>query len=259
MQVSQFRIFAIGVAAEHKPLKSKQLKVTPTEMLPMISGELAENPTPTEFKGVDANGTPYQGKVFTDNVIEATWLPEGSNRITPPDVRRGETVAIYRFSDGSKYYWRTLGLNDNLRALETVIFAISADPNGSGKDLDTENSYFIEVSSHTKSITVHTSTKNGEPYGYDIQLNAGQGKFIITDTSDNAIGINSEVSEVYLHTVGGHLTVKEGALKYAGKTTEFKLDRLSITCSDKARIDAGGSFIEVDSSGIKLNNTFIPR
>jgi hypothetical protein len=109
---------------------------------------------------------------------------------------------IYQFGDADKYYWVTLKQDNHLRRLETTIFAFSATSKEVEK-LDASNSYFLEVSTHRKTVTFHTSTANGEPFSYDIQIDAGKGSVTVTDNVGNTILLDSKQSRVLLKNSSG--------------------------------------------------------
>jgi hypothetical protein len=124
---SKLRFYSIGIVAENKLLSSHEIEVTPVEELPMTNGELSANSVDYKGKAVDAGGKAYSASTESQVTLKASWLRFGSsNRLTSPDVRRGEVVMIYQFGDADKYYWVVLKDDSKLRKLETVIWAISA-------------------------------------------------------------------------------------------------------------------------------------
>lgn len=223
--VSKLRFYSIGIVAENKALSSKIIEVTPTEELPMISGQITGMIDTIDSKGVDAKGQNYETKLVTTNTIQAEWLRLGdANRLTPPDVRRGESVIIYQFADGDKYYWNTLKNDSKLRKLETVVWGISATRK-EGDGSDPASMYYIEFSSHTKLITLHTSQANGEKWGYDIQINPGTGYLVIKDTNDNFIKIDSLNEAIKLSNASGSFV-------------ELKKKNIAIKAPETITIDA---------------------
>jgi hypothetical protein len=241
MQASMFKPFSVGIAAENKALKSKDLTITPIESLPFLDGELVSTPTPIEFSGVDEGGQNYQGQMFTDNVLVATWLPESSNRVTAPDIRRGERVMIYRMENVDKFYWRPLGLDDHLRKLETIVFAISGNPTEGKEVLDTETCYFLEMSSHTKQVTFQTSKANGEPFSYKFQFNTGDG----TVTLDDDIG-----QQFHIDSNRHYLLLKN----MEGSKIEIDKKDIRINAVDTIHAKAGKSII-LETGGTKMTLT----
>lgn len=199
MQVSQLQPYSVGIAAENKPLDSRDLNVTPIETLPAVDGELNFNPETQTVSGTDSDGNTYEVSVTTDVTLTAQWVPKGSNRVTPPDIRRGELVEIYRMADADQYFWRSLGLRDDLRRLETVIFAFNGSPDEGSRGIDPTTCYFLEISTHQKKVTFSTSQANGEPFGYTCQFDTGNGTFTLTDSIDQQLHLNS--SERFIELV----------------------------------------------------------
>lgn len=191
-QSSKLVPYSLGIAANNKKVGSDILLVTPIEALTMLDGEIASSPHNKRAQGVDASGDVYQTTVTQDLAIQCTWYPvSNSNRRTSPDVRRGERVMIYRFADRNEYVWQSLGMDDHLRKLETVVFSISGTPDESIDGTLPENSYFVEMSTHNGSITVQTSKQNGEFSSYAIQIDAKNGKIIAADALGNKIVLDS--------------------------------------------------------------------
>jgi hypothetical protein len=202
-QISKLKFYSLGTVAENKKPSSKEVEVTPIEEMPMLDGELVPVATDYNAKATDNLGSSYETTVETTTTIKAKWLPIGAgNRISAPDVRRGEMVMLYKFGDTDKYFWATLNEDLKLRKLETVIYAFSATTNESA-EMNAETFYFIEISTHKKLITLHTSKDNAEPYGYDIQLDTGNGKLVITDDIGNFILLDSSQNKIQLMNVDG--------------------------------------------------------
>lgn len=241
LQVSKLRFYSFGVVAANKALDTTIIEVTPMEEFPMIDGELNNNQTVEEAQGVDIDGQSYTTKVTTTNVIKAEWLRFGaSNRMTSPNVRRGAGVAIYQFGNSPKYYWNTLKNDSDLRKLETVIWAFSGTTDESAKT-DATNSYYFEVSTHTKQIRVHTSQSNGEKYGYDVTINADQGYVSIQDTIGNEFKLESLMEHLYmLNPTGSIIEIQKGIANILTpeqinlKTSQstWVTDKFTMTCPD---------------------------
>jgi hypothetical protein len=196
LTVSQFHFFSYAIVAENKALSSKLIEVTPIEELPMLDGQLTSDKVDISSAGQKADGSHYATKVKTSTTLQAEWLPMGnSNRLTAPDVQTGERVILYQFGETEKYYWTTLMDDSRFRRLETVIYGISATRDTKGV-LTHDNMYYLEVSSHRKIIAIHTSQADGEPFGYDLQINTSEGKIIFTDTSNNRFELFSSEKRV---------------------------------------------------------------
>lgn len=192
MELSQLKIYSLGIVAANKALTSRDVSITPVEDTPMVNGEITDDVTKYKADAADSDGKAYSVELDTTNTVTATWLPLGSsNRMTAPDVRRGETVVLYRFADSDKFWWTTLKDDMNLRKLETVIYAFSGTKDENAKSTS-ENCYFLEVSTHQKLVHFHTSKANGEPFMYDIQINTKDGFIQIQDDANNFFRFDSK-------------------------------------------------------------------
>lgn len=207
MSLSQFRLYSIAIAAENRKLDSHELECMPVEILGFVDGEITSDRQEFEDEGVDAFDESYTVKVSQSNSVVATWLQWGSNRITPPDIRRGERLMLWRFGDTDKLYWTDTGLDGFLRRLETAIWAFSNTRDESTKALTPENSYFMEVSTHRKQITLRTCKSDGEPFAYTMQLNTKEGVFTLTDDDENYIEFDSAERKITLKNKDGTVVI----------------------------------------------------
>lgn len=250
--VSVFRMISVGIVAVNKKRNEDTIEVFPIELTPFSDGELVPNSTELEDKGVDASGKPYTLKLTTSNTIEATWLPGNTNVKTSPNVRRGERVKIYQCGDEDKYYWRTMGLDNGLRRLESIIVAFSAHTDETVKEVDPEKSYFLELSTHDGHVTFSTSQANGEPFGYEVCLNTKEGYFQIIDTDDNHILFDSEARHIIAKNCDGsfmeinkknirleskdRIDLKTTDFKMEAKTVVVECDTAEFTCTTSAKL-----------------------
>jgi major membrane immunogen (membrane-anchored lipoprotein) len=250
LQLSKLRFYSVGVVAENKALSSKIIQVTPIENVPFVDGTLSGALSSTSASGSSASGA-YTATANASNAISATWLPlSDPNRMTAPDVRRGEMVIIYQFGDQNKYWWCTMKDDHNLRRLETVVYGISAVQT-EDTPLDSNNMYWFEWSSHKKVVHLHTSKANGEPFSYDLQIDAGKGVVTITDDIGNIIQLNSEEHRIELkNTDGSHYDMhKKNLTVTIPETTKFETKDFLVNASNRVFIDA------VTSVGVKTKDT----
>lgn len=261
-QISKLKFYSLGVVAENKLLSSKEVEVTPVEEMPMLDGELAPVAVDYNAKAVDKLGSSYESTVETTTTVKAKWLPIGAaNRMSAPDVRRGEMVILYKFGDTDKYFWSTLNEDIKLRKLETVIYGYSATTN-EGAEVNGDTYYFIEISTHKKLITLHTSKDNGEPFTYDIQLDTANGKLVITDDVGNYILLDSAQSQIVLKNVDESVYDMRGPNLSISipKTVSVKCTDYNTVCSNAftvnaATISLGGSGgVDMSSGSFNLNS-----
>ncbi len=200
--VSIFTLYSIGHCAVNKPRNSHMIEVTLDEDHPFADGHLVSDSSDIQVEGQDAAGAKYNESAKVTKTVPAKFLNVGyTNRITSPDIRRGERVIVYRLGNTDLYYWTPWEDNPlKLRKLETVIIAISASKNEDDEYVGENNNpleeycYYFTMSSHDKQIRLHTSQADGEPAGYDICLDTELGIFTFLDTFDNSIKVHSEES-----------------------------------------------------------------
>lgn len=198
MEMSKFHIHTIGKSAVNKEPYTPLLEVFPIETMSYVDGEITDAQETTEAEGEDAFGQSYTESVKSSNTLRATWFPFGSNRLTPPDIRRGERVLLWRYADTDQYYWTTTGLDDFLRRLETVVYAWSDTTDESVKKLTIDNSYYVEVSTHKQLVTFSTCKSNGEPFAYKFQFNTKKGIVILMDDIGNYIELDSKERSIVM-------------------------------------------------------------
>ena len=203
LQTSKLRMFSAGRVAANKVIGSHEIQVTPLENTGFIDGEIVAALSTQTASGIDANGASYTGSTNTSAAITATWLAmDASNRLTSPNVRRGDRVMIWQFADEDKYWWTTITPDHSLRRLETVIYGIS---NSTVEDepLTSNNMYWWEMSTHKKVVHLGTSKSQGEPFRYDFQIDCGGGQVVVQDDAGNYISMNSADKRIELMNSDG--------------------------------------------------------
>ena len=253
---SKLHIVSVGIAAHNKPLDSTELHVIPIELTPFADGDVRAAIESVDASGINKDGLEYTVRVKSASALTASWFPFGSsNRVTPPDVRRNEHVLIWQYADVDKYYWTPMGMDDDLRRLETVIYAFSATKD-EAEELDpSSNMYSLEVSTHGKNITLHTTTADGEPYEYTIQLDTGYGKLTVTDNIGNTITLDSP--EHHIRAINTDLTeVSLNKTKLYGYASED----VTVRSDDTMTASSGGNMTvecEADMTVDVANDTTV--
>lgn len=190
----------------------------------LLVGGLESNPGPTgmmvsdtqvvEAKGKDSTGKEYSSKTTTDTVIKAKWLRWGSQRLTPPNVRRKMRVMLYRFADQDEYYWEYMGLDGHLMRLETIVWGINNNANADGEStVKPENMHTLEWSTHTKQLTLRTCKSQGEPVAYIFQFNLKDSSVTLADDLGNIASLDSQEAIWLLqNSFGSHLKVDKNSI-----------------------------------------------
>jgi len=194
--MSIISIYSLGTVAENKLPDTDVVEIYPNETLPLMDGELDVSISPVESSGIDREGRGYTASANVANTLSCKWL-KSTFRDTCPDVRRGERVLIINIGNSMDFWFIPLGLDDHLRRLETVRFSISAFPENEDEDPSVDNRYFIELSSHKKTITVSTSMRNGEVASYVMQLNMDIGHATLVDNTEQIIQMDTANKHIW--------------------------------------------------------------
>lgn len=252
IKLSKLYIYSLGVVAVNKELGSDIIEVTATEILPFLDGELTDNVQVDKIKGKSDSGSSYEASANTSVTLQAKWLPFRTNRKTSPDVRRGEPVLIWRYADEDKFYWSEFIYDPSLRKLETVLFMISATRDESDPGTAT-STYYVEISSHTKTITLHTSKADGEPFTYDFQINAREGNWTFTDDIGNFVTVDSLNRRIEIkNTDKSHVDIDRKDIRiYAPHNIELVADNdIVLTAKNNINNKAGNNINSKADSNI---------
>ena len=187
-EFSSFKLHSIGRVSQVKDRNSGLITVIPIEYR-FAHQELSHTNPQSVNETLTVNGKEDVTTGTMDNSIpDCKWLAYNSMRKTPPDVRHGSEVFIYQASDDS-YYWVESNSTD-MKRKETVIYAISADPEKPMAE-DYSNAYFFSHSSHDKRIHLRMNQVDGEFTGYSLDINGIDGYAQLRDDLNNVIYIDS--------------------------------------------------------------------
>lgn len=254
MNTSGLKLYSIGIVRTTKDRTSDYIEVVPIEELPGISGsidseeqiEVMENNLP------DKTGSIKASKVVGDIFLVAKWLPfSDSNRMSSPDVVKGETVIIFRYMDTDEYHWCTMFREPGLRRLETVTHAYS-DLKEGVTEFDYNSSYSLTVSTHDKYIKLHTSKSDGEPYVYDMILDTRNGKLTVKDDIENSVVMDSALSKVTITTNEDvEVNTKRVVVNTEETVTVNAKSDVVVNTDSNATVNAGGT-IGLISSAVNI-------
>lgn len=241
MKASVFHMFSIGEVANNPAYDDPVIWVYPTEKRFGIDEETLHNPQKEEFTFTDFEGNERQGSTVNNTAIQVTWMRRNSNRVTPPNVRRGDEVEIWRLGDSDQYFWVDTG-NANVKRVERVIFVYSADPNAPTKG-DFTNAYVVEISPVDGQMGVHTSTANGEPFTWDIQVDTAGGRFavesdngesVLIDSTENLIrSINADGTYVSIDRRDADIYAPDDINLHAGKNETYTCKTFTVNASEQ--------------------------
>lgn len=189
-----------GTVAENAIVgKEDQILVFLNEMFPNSSGKLETNPEIFTTKGKDSKGKHYTLRQNTESTATATYLNRDTNRITAPQVQKGERVLVYQFDNDKTLYWEPANMDNHKRVQEVVVHAYAAKKSTDGKQLvptTPENSYTTTIDGVNGMIEQRMTEANGEISPWLVQYNGRDGYMVISDQKGNFIRINTKTTEI---------------------------------------------------------------
>lgn len=239
MNACALKMYSYGEVTANKESGSWEITAKLTEKRFTVEEESVTNPQKNVVEFDTGDGKAHIETV-TDNSVKARWLPRNTNRITAPDVRRGDPVIIWKLGN-KQYFWEELSEGYNKR-LETVIWAFSSNPDAPLDRATLKNAYFFSMSTHEKHIKLVTTKHNGEPYAYNIELNTGEGLYQAADDVGNYGYLNSAETELGLVNANGSyvkvskndvgINAVDNITGTAGKDVEFRCRKLTIIADE---------------------------
>lgn len=228
-EMSLLKFYSYGLVAKDKERGSNQIEVRPCEVSFSQQGFL-ESTIEIDKVDHDIRGGKDFIAIPISNSIPATWIDFNGNRITAPDVKQRELVLIWRLGETDVFFWQDRNVA-NVKRLETVVWAFSADPSNPMKP-DLSNAYYLMISSHDKHITLQTSKENGEFCRFTQQINTADGVIITTDDIGNKQWFDSKNTEMGWYNIDASTFVmkKKTLYGYAKDSIKFKSKFVGFEC-----------------------------
>lgn len=246
--ISKFKRYCIGTVAEDLITGNKAIKIYPHEHITNVEGDIEQSDSVSK-QSKDSQNRSYNVSVNTKVTITAIWRNPNSNRTTPPNVRRGETVEVYQYDNTDKYYWMTISNELDLRGLEHVEYVYVNDP--AAKEINDSNSYKVIYSTLNKLVGFRTSDNNGEATTYEKMLDTKNGiDIIVLDGFGNSIILNSTEGGLNI-TTNTHITLNTVTANIiATETCNIDTKVANISASDSTTIKTGKMTIISDRTDI---------
>lgn len=246
-KVSIFEFWCIGDVSAVKGLNSWEIQVTPREER-FAHQELVHSNPQRQSNTIKSNGNDLVVEATSDNSVTATWLGVNSMRKTPPNVRHGSQVRLYKLGD-KKYYWTEINTTDEKR-LETVVLAISASDSAEMDRMNWSNTYFMSFSSHEKKIHLRMNKVTSEYTGYSLDIDGEDGYAKLNDDLDNAVFIDSRNTIVGFQNQDGTTAYgkKKDLFGYAPQDIFFTAERNITAKCKKFQIDCEDYVCNASSS-----------
>jgi len=171
-----------GYAAEDLGDSTTIIKFVSEDILPSsINGDIAAGVTDSVINLKDHAGNPITKKISTSNHLPATWMG-GSNRHSPPLIRKGEPLEIIQYHGQDKYFWRETGMGGTYRTTDRIYLELSStDPKKPGVVSDDTNRWILYADTDKKKFGIRTSIANGEVGKFHIEGDLTAGTFTLTD------------------------------------------------------------------------------
>lgn len=235
---SNLEFRSLGFVAKNKSRDTNEIEVYPFEILPNLKTALTSKTVESVKEGISfKTGKPYRSTVKRGMSIKAEWLGK-TNMGLAPDVRWREQVKLYQAGDSDKWYWTSLGRDDDLRRLESLLFYINANPEATDMPLDKDHLYRLYISSHDKIITLTTTTANGEFTTYEFTFNLKDGKVELRDGEGNYLLLNSAETLIKL---------------FNKDETTIELNRTNILAKSKDKINLETTDYTLDAETVTVN------
>ena len=182
-----------------------------------------------------------------------------SNRLYPPDVKKGEQVFVLKYADSDDYYWFSPGRDDNLRRTERLASAVS-NLKKSKDTLSEEDVYLFELDTDVnKHIVIKTSKSDNEPFQYVIKMDAKNSKLHICDDDQNQILIDSNVPRVLMANRDGSFIdlAQKNITIFAPEDCNIKVGRQMVIDAPilTANVTRGAGAFKVLAKNIALNGS----
>ena len=243
MSESKFGRYAIGTVLTDLMPGSKEIKVMPHEVMADVEGDLEAKETVNK-QITDSAGSTHDVKLDVENALTATWYNPNSNRVTPPNVRKGEKVEIYKFADSSKYYWKTMGNELDLRRLEDVVYVFVNTSDEKETVINDSNSYTLNISTLNKMIKIQTADNDGEATTYKLYMDTKEGQVVLEDGRGNKVGLDSP-TDTFSIKANNEVNI-EGAT-----TVNVKSTTVNVVGSDK--VNVSGNTVNITGSKVNIN------
>lgn len=228
-EVSELKIYSLGIVVENKPVGSDIIIVSPIEKLNISENGLIKD-SKTDRKGTmaDMDGSSIHKEVFSANYIHAKWLPiSNSNRMTAPDVIANETVLLFKFADIAEYFWTTLFREPSIRRQETVLYAWGNLPGGMTA-WDKKTSYWLEVSTIDKHLILRTSKNDGEFTGYTFTINTKAGNVKLEDDLGNYYLLDSPTNTATVNTLDKINFISKNEINLTTKVVNINMKSMNV-------------------------------
>jgi len=252
---SIFYPYSLGRIAAPKQLNTDEVELLLIEDSTMFDGQITDDIYNYTAEGKDNNDNIYKHEIKQTSSIRAKWMPFGDgNRVTSPDVRRGDEVLVYRLADSELYFWEEIGSKNILnRRLETVIYAWSGTPdiNMTMKNIDPTKFYYMEISTHNGLVKFQTAKANEEKFQYTFQIETkkDRGSLRVHDDVGNIFELSSNENHLRMQNQDGSFLDITGRTLSQGAPDSILIVTKNLSIKAETAVDGNLSCNKVVSAG----------
>lgn len=236
----------LGIVAENSLFgKERTILVVPITQTPNMKGKLEYVPYKITTNGVNAKGMAYTDTITSSSALTAVWYTDGGNRITAPQMRKGERVELFRFEGDSVIYFTQCNFDRNLKLQEAQTDSWAAKKQSDYKDIVEStafNTYSRTIDGTNGFMEYRLSEANGEISPWLFRMDAKKGVMYITDLKKNIIEIDTAKTIITIENADGSKVVldKQVINIYApdtinieaGKTINIKAPDINVECTN---------------------------
>lgn len=238
LKISSLKEIGLGVVVKDKNNTSNIIDVLPLELITLADGQITSNIDSINGIITDAKNNKINSSINIGAAIKAEWLRgNNSNRLTSPDVRIGERVRLFQYSNLHKFYWQTSHGDFDTRDNEHVVYLYVADKEKGSKEIDSDlNGYTITISSRDGYLELNTTKSNNEKFQYNIKLDCKGGKFELKDDVENRIYLDSSQNDIQFKN-GNNSFIrlnKENITEECTGTYRVKCKNYILECEEKS-------------------------
>lgn len=256
-EMSNLYKYSIGIIARDIEEDSKFVEIFPVENQTYTDGEI-DSTEDIVIDNEDIYGNKQKILIPKRVTVVAEWLVLGnSNRISAPNVKKGEEVIIYRYADTDRFYWVTMFNELDLRRKEKVIHYYG-NTDLFKEELNEENTYWTKIDTINKKVHLHTSDNDGELTTYDIEIDTKAGVLKITDGKNNKIQLDSSTDKLSVNI--------NKDMEITVPNLTFNIDKFTINNGNKTEFKGGvvkHDGISIDKNHIHTgdsgDNTDVPK
>jgi len=228
-------LYGMGIVVNDKIEDDLYVKVYPISKIPTATGELSKEEE-VATASMDMLGGNINVIINKSHTIDCKWVNQGdSNRLSAPDVCKGEIVYIYNYNGQDNYWWDTVFTKPEYRKREKAFYFFSNKGEIDSSSSFLEKGYFLLVDTINKLTHFHTASNDGKLTTYDISIDTKKGSLLISDGRNNSLELVSH---------------KDGLIINTNATVEVNTKKATVNASESVNVNTSQCTIKSDFCSI---------